>query len=160
MKKGFTLIELLVVISIIGVLSSTILGSLSDARSQARDARRLQDVRSIKTALEVYYANNGQYPATSWQYSHTSSWDNLTTLLGGSLPIDPINEAATTSSGAYSYSYFAHPSSDYCEGHAYMLLYNLENSIGNDPDDGVTFCNGSTFAYGNVFVTGVSPAEN
>ena len=63
-KKGFTLIELLVVISIIGILSSTVMASLNSAREKARDARRLADMAQVKTALELYYDDNNQYPST------------------------------------------------------------------------------------------------
>ena len=52
-SKGFTLIELLVVIAIIGILSSVVLASLNTARQKGRDARRLQDLKSIVTAVAL-----------------------------------------------------------------------------------------------------------
>ena len=61
-KKGFTLIELLVVIAIIGLLSSIVLANINVARLKARDAKRLEDIRSVQTALELYYGANGSYP--------------------------------------------------------------------------------------------------
>ena len=61
-KKGFTLIELLVVISIIGLLATLAVVSLNSARAKARDAQRVSDVKQISTALEMYYASNGDYP--------------------------------------------------------------------------------------------------
>ena len=59
-EKGFTLIELLVVIAIIGILSTVVLTSLTIARKKGRDARRLEDLRSI--ANNVAIAHNGSYP--------------------------------------------------------------------------------------------------
>ncbi len=59
---GFTLIELLVVISIIGLLASVVLVSLNSARTKARDAKRVADIKQIATALELYFDQNGSYP--------------------------------------------------------------------------------------------------
>lgn len=61
-EKGFTLIELMVVIAIIGLLSSVVLTSLSQARIKARDARRLSDIRQVQTALEIFNTTYGGYP--------------------------------------------------------------------------------------------------
>ncbi len=61
-QKAFTLIELLVVISIISLLSTIIMSNISTARAKARDVERKQDLRSIATALELYYTDNNAYP--------------------------------------------------------------------------------------------------
>ena len=62
-QKGFTLIELLVVIAIIGLLSTLAVVALNNARSKARDAKRISDIKQIQTALELYYNDAGAYPA-------------------------------------------------------------------------------------------------
>jgi type II secretion system protein G len=61
-RKGFTLIELLVVIAIIGLLSTLAVIALSSARTKARDAKRLSDVKQVQIALELYYTDNSRYP--------------------------------------------------------------------------------------------------
>ncbi|MDO8655196.1 MAG: type II secretion system protein [bacterium] len=60
-NRGFTLIELLVVIAIIGILAGIVLVSLGGARSSARDARRLSDMRAIGTAMELFYNDSTAY---------------------------------------------------------------------------------------------------
>jgi prepilin-type N-terminal cleavage/methylation domain-containing protein len=52
---GFTLIELMVVISIIGLLSSILAGSLSTTRLKARDAKIKQQVLQLRNLIELDY---------------------------------------------------------------------------------------------------------
>ncbi len=62
-KTGFTLIEILIVVSIIGLLASIIFVGLGSSRARGRDARRVADLSSIQTGLELFFSKNGKYPA-------------------------------------------------------------------------------------------------
>lgn len=62
-KTGFTLIELLVVISILGVLATIGITSLTGSMSRGRDTRRKEELRQLKSALRLYYADYTKYPA-------------------------------------------------------------------------------------------------
>ncbi|KKT01153.1 MAG: hypothetical protein UW07_C0056G0003 [Candidatus Nomurabacteria bacterium GW2011_GWF2_43_8] len=119
-KEGFTLIELLVVVSIISLLSSIVMTSVNNARMKARDTRRIEDLRQIKIALELFFNTNGYYPQATcsggwdcngYRYSKDTTWDSLATDLAPyikTLPKDPINSACapwTTASTCYSYAY-------------------------------------------------------
>lgn len=84
-RSGFTLIEMLVVVTIIGLLSSTILVGLDNARRRARDARRIVDLRQIQNGLESFYSSKRTYPDSGDLY------DSIT-----GLPTDPM-------SGQYAY---------------------------------------------------------
>ncbi|MBU6431462.1 type II secretion system GspH family protein [Patescibacteria group bacterium] len=163
-ERGFTLIELLVVIAIIGILSSVVLASLNTARTKARDAKRISEVRQIQTALALYYDKYGQYPG-SGECGATvpnSSWSNSVECLSGgrwlrdsatnlsafiaSDPIDPINQN-NWPRGAYYY---------FSRGYGgdkqwYLLVYSLENFPNPliENSDGVTAPDGSYFHYGN-----------
>jgi len=60
-KKGFTLIELLVVIAIIGILSGTVIVSMSGAQNSAKDARIKSGMDQLRSAAEVYRLLNSTY---------------------------------------------------------------------------------------------------
>lgn len=81
-KKGFTLVELLVVIAIIAILSVTAYIALGGQTGNARDSRRMQDLTSIQSVVDLYHIqNNSQYP------------DNLEALVADGkltkMPLDP-----------------------------------------------------------------------
>ena len=67
-KRGFTLIELLVVISIIALLASIIFSAVTAARSKARDAERISDMRQLSNAINLYFSDKGSLPRnqTGW----------------------------------------------------------------------------------------------
>jgi type II secretion system protein G len=99
MKKGFTLIELLVVIFIIGLLASIVVVSVNTARVKSRDARRIADMDTMRSAIEMYIDANGAPPglggtattnSTSW---NTTLRNLLTPTYLSALPVDPRNSA-------------------------------------------------------------------
>jgi len=65
-KKGsraFTIPELLTVIAVIAILVITVwvlFGRVGNA--QARDAKRVSEVDSLRTALKLYHMDHGKYP--------------------------------------------------------------------------------------------------
>lgn len=63
-RKGFTLVELLVVISIIGILSAIAIPKFTSATATARGAKIQADLRTIDSAIQIYYASAGSYPAS------------------------------------------------------------------------------------------------
>jgi prepilin-type N-terminal cleavage/methylation domain-containing protein len=94
-QKGFTLIELLVVIAIIGLLASVVLLALNSARAKSRDAKRLADVRQLSTALELFYNENGGYPAASATFTPIG----LTPTFVATLPSAPTPYDGSPGSG-------------------------------------------------------------
>ncbi len=59
-KKGFTLIELVVVVAIILLLAATLAPKLRNEVAKARDAKAVAALGSIRTAVNVYLADNGE----------------------------------------------------------------------------------------------------
>lgn len=67
MKKfdGFTLIEVLVAATIIGLLSTIGLSSYQAITRSGRDALRKSDLEQVRSALEIYKSDNGNYPTVT-----------------------------------------------------------------------------------------------
>lgn len=63
-EKGFTLIELMVVVVIIGVLAAIAFPTINNQIDKAKGKRALAELKTMKTALDVYKAENGAYPTT------------------------------------------------------------------------------------------------
>ncbi|MHB1316433.1 MAG: type II secretion system protein [Minisyncoccota bacterium] len=68
-KRGFTLVELMVSISIIGLLSTIVFASFSQAQKKARTAKIVSDLKQMQVALEYYYSVNKAYPIVT-----TGTW--------------------------------------------------------------------------------------
>lgn len=61
-SQGFTLVEMLIVIIIVGILAGMMIISIGPATDKAEATRIASDMRSVKTACVMYYADNGEWP--------------------------------------------------------------------------------------------------
>ena len=91
---GFTLIELLVVVAIIGLLATVVSNAVGASRISARDARRLQNIRQIKTGMDLYFTNGGGYPPASLFVSGTQLLCDTTPIM--IIPSDPVPSSVYT----------------------------------------------------------------
>lgn len=61
---GFTVIELMVVMGVIALLSAIVISSLSTTRQKARNSQRIETIRQLQQALNLYNNSCGEYPNT------------------------------------------------------------------------------------------------
>jgi type II secretion system protein G len=130
--RGFTLIELLVVIAIIGILASIILPSLSSARIQAFNVRRISDLKQLQNALELYYTDHGVYPKANPTWStQCAGWSGpgadvlATTLVPKYISVEPTDPQMNATSNVNCYLYKTDST-----GQNYKIMdYNLASGI-------------------------------
>jgi prepilin-type N-terminal cleavage/methylation domain-containing protein len=132
-KKGFTLIELLVVIAIIGILSGTVIVSMSGAQDSAKNARIEAGMDQLRSVAEVYRLLHGN--------KYSSGTNNFSTEGDGFLIKQDIEAAGGTFSigiptaTAYCMSSKLNGSSD---------LYLCMDSTGKVTRSATAICNGTT----------------
>ena len=83
---GFTLIELLVVIAIIAILAAIIFPVFARAKVGAYRSSDITNMNSLRTALQLYRADNGAYPPQLLGYVNTYSGNPM------GLDVMPANE--------------------------------------------------------------------
>ena len=96
-QNGFSLIELLVVIAIIGILAAIIFPVYAQAKKSAYKSSDLSNMNSLRTALQLYKADNGQYPPAllgfigPYQNGSTTNGENVTN--GNIVPASSVRDA-------------------------------------------------------------------
>ncbi|MBI4029220.1 MAG: prepilin-type N-terminal cleavage/methylation domain-containing protein [Candidatus Blackburnbacteria bacterium] len=131
-NRGFTLIEVLVVIAIIGILIALSAVAYQSARQAGRDTKRKGDLYEIRSALEIYRNDCGQYPST---LSFGSSLSGVGTCAGNTYLSTVPNDPLYSSGRQYRYS---------GSNNTYELCASAEQGTGTQTCGGSSVCGNST----------------
>ncbi len=98
-EKGFTLIEIMVVVLIIGLLATLVAVNVIPRKEEADKVKARADIKSLETALKLYYLDNHMYPTTEQGLKALTEkpttgqipccWRDGGYIEGGHIPKDP-----------------------------------------------------------------------
>lgn len=131
---GFSLVELLVVATVIIVLTTIGLVSFQNASRNARDAKRKADLETVRQALVLRRADQGNYQTLAGQTA--GNYTTVTTALisanylSNPAPLDPKSD------GTYAYTYSS-TGTTFC-----LCASTMENTANAN-----TVCTGSANRY-------------
>ena len=123
--QAFTLIELLVVIAVVAIIATLAVIALQQARSRARDSKRIADVKQVQTALELFFNEQGRYPTVD-EWNSGSLITSTSQILMQDIPVAPYPADGSCDSNQNNFYY--EPSEDYS-------TYSLSFCLGNDVSD-------------------------
>lgn len=94
-RKGFTLVELVIVIAILGILAGIAIPRFMEATKSARGSRIVADMRTIESAVTIYYLKYGTYPSETQTGNEPNT--NFSALINdGNWPVPPVGDFSIT----------------------------------------------------------------
>ncbi len=125
-QHGFTIVELLVVVAVAGMLLALVVANYRESKISSRNAKRLQDIREIQNALDLYHTNNRSYPGTADVPGPVTT--ELTALVN-----DGYIKALPSDSLGGNFNYMYCPSDSVGGPQVYTLRAKLELEKGANP---------------------------
>lgn len=129
-EEGLTLIELLVVVAILGIIAAIAIPSISGAMTNSKISATETTMSTIQEALQRYEIDNGKYPTSLFDLTHSTTSNNTT--YGPYLDVQSFNDGWST---AMYYGTTPH-------AHGYLLVSSEGN--GNSTNSSVIEAEGGT----------------
>lgn len=140
LRRGFTIVELLVVIVVTAILATMTVAAYGGVQARSRDSVRIATVNKLAKGIEMYYLDNGRYPAiqdgggiegTCGSQTDNWGWCDRTKALSDALApymvVDPVSLSSATTGGTYYYYYNSSGGDNYMH---YGLMVYLEGNGG------------------------------
>jgi prepilin-type N-terminal cleavage/methylation domain-containing protein len=125
-QKGFTLVEMVIVIAVIGILMGLVFNGTQSIQANARDTKRIADLKKVQTYLELYYNKCNHYPGTATCSDNVTGGEILWPQLKGVL-IATVADSGDIPDSDPSRVVYKYGVSD--DGFDYVLGATMEKSI-------------------------------
>lgn len=123
-KNGFTFVEILVTISILVILISISVFAFRSTGADSRNTKRVNDIKQIQVALDMYRKESGSYPQTITIGGELKNTTTGTVFLK-KIPNNPSPEDdGTCADQNYQYSYTTTTDT-------YTLSFCISDSVGD-----------------------------
>ncbi len=135
-KNGFTILEILVVLAVLAILIAMAVPRIKGMQDQSNISRVKSELKTLQTALESYYINNGVYPTLSGIGSISGDLVSATPKIIPGVMYDPFAPSGTD------YSYAIDDNGVYyvifsfgLDGEADITSINTSGAVQNKQDD-------------------------
>lgn len=91
-RRGFTLVELVVVVLVLGIIAAVASPKMFDTAAEARDNSTQSTLQVLRDAIELYKAENGEYPGDLGTDVDLKA--DLVDYINGSFPSSQVAGAA------------------------------------------------------------------
>ena len=117
-RRAFTLLEMMLVVLVMGILGTVAVFGAKSVLNNSRTQRTINDLRTIKAAIDLYEGKHGEYPAT------------LLVLTQG---LNPLLEKVNKDGWQHEYQYI-YPGGSGDPNHAFDL-FSLGSKVADDADN-------------------------
>ena len=93
-RRGFTLVELVIVILLLGIIAAIAAPKMFDTATDARTNSTRQSLAVLRTAIELYRAQNGVLPGDAGTEADFKT--DMQTVLNGAFPRAEVGNSGVT----------------------------------------------------------------
>jgi len=134
--KGFTLVEILIVVIILGILAVMIIPQFSSASESARASMLMDDLRVMRTQLEVFKAQHNGVPPGFPNSDTTQTPTEAVMLDHVTRSSDPTGKTAAVNTPGYPYGpYMREFPSNPFNGKSSVRVLSASEALPNSPAD-------------------------
>ena len=146
-KGGFTLVELLIVIMIIAILAGMMLLATGSATDSAEATKIINDLRNLKSAALLYYADYNQWPVSGDYAPTTVTGVSIEAYMDRKIDTTKYTTISVTGENADGKSFIG-----YVVNNPPLTVGVAKKLVGKAADSGLVDATGVKWASGTIYM--------